>query len=65
MLLRRLAVKNVFLCNELIDGFVQQLALMELDLYCESGFSDENLKKLKNATSYKSAAYFDALKNIH
>lgn len=31
----------------------------------EALFDPENIEKLKNSTAYRSALYYDALKNIH
>ena len=65
VLLRSLKVQNLYLYSELIDGLAQQIILAELGLFCEAGLSFENLEKLKNSSSYKSALYFDALKRVH
>jgi len=60
-----LIVKHAFFDIVLSDDVVQQLVFAEYELFFEAGFTAENLEKLRNTTSYKSALYYDALKYRH
>ena len=57
-----ITIYNIVLNNDQTDNNPPEVQTYQPE---EAGLTNQNIEKLRNTTYYRSAAYLDALKNIH